>query len=259
MGRLIVVGAGMKSVSHITLEARRVINGADHCLFLVTERTLKQWIEEESKSSESLESIYFNSSKRINAYIAITEYIVKELNKYNSLCVVFYGHPSFFASSALWAVQRVKETGGEAIILPGISSADTLYADLCIDPGDVGCSIFEATDFLVHRRLFDPRCHLVLFQIGMIGGHSHNLIKKNIKVLIDYLLKYYSKEHKIILYEASVLPAMKPIIRKLALQELYKETLNKVTTLYVEPLTSTSVDYEMISKLGIEPSEFLPS
>ncbi len=127
--------------------------------------------------------------------------------------VVFYGHPCFFADSALSAAIKYKESGGQVTILPAVSSIDSLYADLCIDPGAVGTSFFDATDFLIHDRVFDKRSHLILFQIGVIGGASHSINQDNLSFLKDYLLSFYPENYKVTLYEASVLPSILPVIK----------------------------------------------
>jgi len=103
LGKLIVVGTGVKSLSHITEETKVVIRSADHCLYLVTEKHLKRWIENESTSSKSLECFFSDTKKRADIYRDITTYILEVVDKYETLCVVFYGHPAFFASSALAA------------------------------------------------------------------------------------------------------------------------------------------------------------
>ena len=46
--------------------------------------------------------------------------------------------------------------GFNAQMLAGISAEDCLFADLGLDPGKNGCQSFEATDFLIRRRQFEP-------------------------------------------------------------------------------------------------------
>ena len=102
------------------------------------------------------------------------------------ICVALEGHPSVFATPALNAVILAKQHGYYAKILPGISSEDCLFADLLIDPGSSGCQSFEATDFLIHKRIFDPTCHLILWQVDEIGilksQRSTNLATKNLQL-----------------------------------------------------------------------------
>ena len=142
MHKLIVVGSGIKSVAHITEETKKIIQCADKVLYLVHEDILKEWILREAKEAESLEPIYFGSDKRVDSYQKITTYIIDEYKKVASLCVVFYGHPTVFADSALQAVKRIKACGGYAVILPAISSMDCLFSDLEIDPGDQRMLLF---------------------------------------------------------------------------------------------------------------------
>lgn len=248
MGKLIVVGTGIKSLSHLTEETKVVISSSDHCLYLVTEKNLKDWIKSESRSSESLEVFFDDSIKRGDIYRNITSYILSEVKKYNSLCVVFYGHPVFFASSALLAVTEHKSNNNEAVILPSISSIDVMWSDLCVDPGSDGCCIFEATDFLVNKRIFDIRSHLVLLQVGVIGGDDL-FLRRNANILQSYLEDFYPATHQIILYEASVLPGQQPYVEKINLDKLGESVLSKVSTLYIPPLTKAKQDAKMVSRL----------
>ncbi len=81
----------------------------------------------------------------------------------------FYGHPGVFAKAPHQAVTIARNEGFEAQMLPGISAADCLYADLGIDPGQNGCQHFEATQFMLYHRRVDPTATLILWQIGLAG------------------------------------------------------------------------------------------
>src|SRR3546814_15863240 len=54
----------------------------------------------------------------------------------------------------------------------GVSAEDCLYADLGIDPGEVGCQQYEASQFMFYRRRIDPSAYLVLWQVGVAGDRS---------------------------------------------------------------------------------------
>lgn len=248
MGKLIIVGSGVKSLSHITEETKVVISSADHCLYLVTEKNLKDWIESVSKASSSLEFIFDTSITRAEVYRNVTEYILEQAEQYSVLCVVFYGHPIFFANSTLTAAQEHRARGGDAIILPSISSIDTLWADLSVDPGGEGCSVYDATDFLISKRVFDIRSHLVLLQVGVIGSNDFEL-KDRLGLLQDYLEEFYPKNHLVILYESSVLPGTKPYIQSVNVSDLHKVNASKVSTLYIPPYEKTVYDRAMVEKI----------
>lgn len=256
MGKLVVVGTGIKSIAHVSIEAQFIIQNADKVLYLVNEPLLKEWLERESKISESLEPIYFAQEKRVDNYAAITHYIVSESSKYDTLCVVLYGHPIIFSMPALAAVKEINDHGGDAVILPAISSLDCLYADLEFDPGDEGCFSAEATDFLIYERKFDPRSHLILLQVGNIGRHDQVLTSR-VSVLKEYLLQFYQAEHLVCYYEAAQYPLSKSRKDYFPLSEIEKQPVSSLTTLYVPPMSLATYNIDMINKLGIDPNNFI--
>lgn len=250
MNKLIVVGSGIKSISHLTEETKRVIQSADKVLYLINEDNLKQWIQREAKNSESLDSIYFSSEKRIEAYWALTNHIIEEYKKVSILCVVLYGHPSVFADSALNAVRQIKKDGGEAIILPAISAQDCLFSDLEIDPGDQGCFSIEATELVLFERCIDVYAHLILWQVanfGRIDGKKAN----NLSILKDYLSGYYPSDYSICLYEAPSLPTYPPRIEWIPLCYIDQSVISSITTVYIPPIGKKEISNKYLKLLNL--------
>lgn len=255
MHQLIVVGSGIKSVSHITEETKKIIRRADKVLYLVNEELLKTWIKRESILSESLDSIYYSTTKRIDAYNAITNYIVAEYSKFNILCVVFYGHPAVFADSALKAVKRIKLDGGHAVILPAISAMDCLYSDLNIDPGKTGCFSIEATELLIYERKIDIYSHLLLWQAANLGTHDTSYTTK-LNILHDYLLEYYTEDHPVCVYEAAQLPTQSPRIEWIKLHKLINASINPISTLYFPPDYNKKLSEKYLTLLNMDLRDF---
>lgn len=235
MHKLIVVGSGIKSVAHLTEETKRIIQNSDRVLYLVNEELLKQWIERESKSAESLEPIYFNSNKRVDSYNRITLEIIKNYYQYTNLCVVFYGHPTVFAESALKAVKMIQAEKGNAIILPAISSMDCLFSDLQIDPGEQGCFSIDATELLIYERTLDLQSHIIIWQTANLGRFDIQKTTK-ISVLKDYLCNYYSCDQLVCVYEAALYPTQIPRIEWHRLTDLERVKINPISLLYIPPL-----------------------
>jgi hypothetical protein len=88
------------------------------------------------------------------------------------VCGVFYGHPGVFSQAPHRAIEQARREGFQAHMEPGISAEDCLYADLGIDPGNVGCQHYEASQFMFYRRVVDPSAYLILWQIGIAGDRS---------------------------------------------------------------------------------------
>ncbi len=203
---LTLIGTGIKFLSHLTVEAEAHIKSAQKLLFLLNDPALQQWVLKQNPTAESLDFLYEKFEQRQDSYQAITHYILETLRKHQQLCVLMYGHPTVFAQPALNAIYQAKEQGYATLILPGISAEDCLFADLQINPGSSGCQSFETTDFLIHQRIFDPRSHLILWQVGIIGVLGHAKYIQNAeaaKILVRYLSKYYALDHEVVLYEAA--------------------------------------------------------
>src|SRR3990167_199943 len=255
MHKLIVTGSGIKSVAHITEETKKVIQCADKVLYLVHEDTLKEWILREAKEAESLEPIYFSSNKRVDAYHQITAYIINEYKKVACLCVVFYGHPTVFADSALQAVKQIKVDGGDAVILPAISSMDCLFSDLEMDPGDQGCFSIDATELLIYEKSIDTSTHVILWQCANLGTHDLNQTKK-LHVLVDYLTLYYANEHPVCIYEAAIYPSQKPRVDWITISSVASAKINASSTLYIPPANRGELSRKYFSLLEMNLDNF---
>ena len=251
---LTVVGTGIKFLSQMTLESKTYIEKADKVLYLVNDPVLKQWIADTNSNSESLDGVYFNHEQRLDSYSAITKYILNYLSKPVNLCVVMYGHPAVFSKPALDAVKVANEQGYPAKILPGISAEDCLFADLLIDPGTCGCQSYEATDFLLYSRKFDPNSHLILWQPDVIGMQTHIRNKDiiGISLLRDRLLKSYQPDHPVVIYEAAQYPGLLASIKRIELMSLPDACLSSISTLYIQPAGSSDYDRCLARMLAIE-------
>lgn len=252
---LVVVGFGIKFLSHLTTEAKVYIEKADKVLYLVNDPVVKDWISKNTKNSESLDTLYQSYNLRQDSYHAIAEYILASVRQQQHVCAVFYGHPTVFAQPGIIAVNQARKEGFDARILPGISAEDCLFADLLINPGSCGCQSFEATDFLIYKRPFSPTSHLILWQIGFIGALNHPRAHDNttgIKLLFERLAEQYDHNHEIILYEAAQYPLFEPRIDRIPLKKLNKTAISAITTLYVPPMQKAKPDIQVIDLLGIK-------
>lgn len=257
---LVLVGTGIKFLSHLTTEAITYIQQSEKVLFLVNDPAMKEWIISQNTQAQSLDFLYSQHELRKDNYTAITRYILDELHKEQHVCVVLYGHPAVFAKPGLAAIKTARTEGYFAKILPGISAEACLFADLLIDPGSQGCHSFEATDFLLYKRTFDPHGHLILWQIDAIGlldnSQQHNHQKGSL-LLVNYLKQFYPDNHNIIIYEAALYPGLEPTIKPITLAELPTSSLSKLSTLYVPPIKNHCYDQTFLDEMGISVTDLL--
>ncbi len=238
-GSLVVVGTGIKLIAHATREAVDAITRADRVFFLVDDPATEEWLRRLNATATSLRGHYREGRRRRRTYAEIARRLVAAVRSGLDVCAVFYGHPGVFVDPSHDAIRRLKRAGFSARMLPGISTEDCLFADLGVDPGERGCQSFEATDFLLHRRRFDPTSALVLWQVGLLGEASvrRGMTSRadRVRLLVRALRRSYPARHVVVLYEAAQFPVCEPVIQRVALSRLASTPMRPVTTMYVPP------------------------
>ena len=252
-GSLIVVGTGIMFASQITLEARAWIERAEKVFFLVNEPASAIWIQRLNPTAESLAPLYVEGRSRLATYRAMVERIMAAVRQGAQVCAVFYGHPGVLVTPSHEAIRQARGEGFPARMLPGISAEACLFADLAIDPAFHGCQSFDATDFLLHRRRFDPAGNLVLWQAGVTGqlNVSKRPAPAGLAVLAQTLREHYPAEHTVVLYEAAQYPGFPALIQRIALADLPATAVSTLATLYVPPRAAAEWDTAMMERLGI--------
>ena len=254
-GSLTIVGTGIQLVGHLTLGAKAWIEQADKVLYALADPVTAKWLEELNATAEAL-PYNTNNQRRRDTYREMTERMLTEVRKDLNVCAVFYGHPGVFADPAHAAIRQAKEEGFHSQMLPGISAEDCLFADLGVDPGKNGCQNFEATDFLIRRRKFDPTSVLILWQIAMVGNlgfFEQGGQIQGLKILAEVLEKDYGADHEVVIYEAAVYyPVCSATIDRIPLSKLPEAKVTEVSTLYIPPKAMAPLDREMMASLGIK-------
>lgn len=235
---LALVGTGIKTVAHLTLEAKSLISEADKLLYLLNEPLTQKYVANLTKGeSENLDSIYFSFDKRADAYNEITKTILRSIKSHENVCVAIYGHPCVYAESGLAAIREAEKYSHiKTIVSPGISSQDCMFADLRFDPAINGCLTLDASSFVFSNKKIDPSYDVVLFQIGMIGNeglptsvnHKKSMIKLQEKLII-----IYGANKTLILYEASLYPNVPPKIKPIKISELLNQEISPIASAFI--------------------------
>jgi len=261
-GKLVVVGTGLRTTGHMTIEAIAWIRRADRVLYVVGDPVAEEMIHALNANAESLQTLYSPQIKRIDTYNAMVERLMAELRAGRTVCGVFYGHPGVFVYPSHVAVTRARQEGFPAVMLPGISAEDCLFADLGIDPATTGCSSYEATDWLFNERPTDPASAMVLWQIGILGNEGYNPIGRYptplMPLLIAKLSRRYPLQHRVAVYEAAVQFGCTPSITWVPIAGMTAVPLSAASTLYIPPAAATRPDrqvYGQAAAMGIDPGQ----
>lgn len=259
-GTLTVVGTGIQAVAQTSAEAVQYIESADKVYFISADALTEIWIRRLNPAAESLNALYQPGKDRDLTYNEMVDRVLASVASGLNVCLVSYGHPGVLAYPTHEAVRRARREGYNAQMLPGISADACLFADLGIDPSLSGYQSFEATDFLVHHRNFDPHSALVLWQIGAIGVFTHRpqievWNPEGLQILADVLLKAYPAEHEVTVYEAARYACCSAKIIKVKLAALGGSQIPAIATLYVPPYGKAEFDWDMLRRLTGEVTE----
>jgi uncharacterized protein YabN with tetrapyrrole methylase and pyrophosphatase domain len=242
-------------MAQTTREAADLIAAAEKLFYVVADSITEAWLKELNATAESLYDAYAEGKPRRESYVEMVERILAPVRQGRRVVAAFYGHPGVFVNPSHEAVRIARSEGFEAEMLPGVSAEDCLFADLGIDPAPHGCCTFEATDFLIHGRRFDPTSHLILWQIGVVGEvkfrKQRPVDDRGLAVLTEVLLEHYPAQHEVVVYEAAQFVVCPPRIVPTPLSELPGGPVTAMSTLYVPPRERRAADREMLQRLGL--------
>lgn len=252
-GSIVVGGSGI-TLAHMTMETRSYIMGSDIVLHVVADAITADWIQENSRTAESMRDYYKIGLDRRQIYSRMVDRVLDAARNGQRVCAIFYGHPGIFVTPSHEIIEKARSENIPARMLPGISAEDCLVADLGFDPGTVGCQAFEATDFLLYKRVPDNRSWLIVWQPDTVGDIYFSDDRDNrerIGVLRDYLLQYYGADDEAIIYEANTYVVGKPHIQRFPLNKLCDVEMSGISTLVIPPTSEGDPDEDMVNKLSL--------
>ncbi len=252
-GNLACVGIGITLGSHLSPLARSYIEQADVVFMAVSDGIVEKWLESMNPDVRSLQALYAEGKSRMKTYREMVHAMLTQVRAGKKVCAAFYGHPGVFAWSPHEAIRIARKEGFVALMEPGISAEDCLYADLGIDPGSVGCQHYEASQLLYYKRHIDPTAYLVLWQAGVIGDQSlartatSNAYRQ---VLVDRLAQDYPLGHKVVIYRAATLPIHEPRIERTTLRKLASARIEPPDTLVLVPAQKLAPNTKLLRRLA---------
>jgi len=237
MGWLKVVGTGIR-IGHLTFEAQCAIQTADVVFSVVTDRLGKAMLDDNNPNVVDLCRFYALEKERAVTYREMADEVLGAVRAGKRVCFAIYGHPSVFAYPSRLALDTAREEGYPVEILPGISSLDSLFCDLEIDPAVHGCQVYCATALVYENRALDSRSVLTIWQAAIIG-ESRAMEKGDADCyqrLCNRLISVYGADHPVILYEAATNPFFDPDMCTIPLSDLESTKLRPYCTLVVPPI-----------------------
>ncbi|MGZ9898985.1 SAM-dependent methyltransferase [Shewanella gaetbuli] len=260
-GRLVCVGTGIQLAGQISPISQSYIETADVVFSLVTDGFSTRWLNELNDDVRSLQTFYAKEGEiksRRQSYDEMVEAILSQVAAGKLVVCAFYGHPGVFACVSHMAIKQAKQLGYKASMLPGISAEACLWADINVDPGNVGFQSLEATQFLLYNHVINPYSYLLLWQIALAGEHTltqFSTTEAKLNTLVEHLQQWYSLSHEVIIYEAANVAFQQPRVETITLAELPTADLNAISTLVVPPVAQLTLNQQILTKLNITAAE----
>lgn len=255
-----MTGCGIRAAGHLTAETEHLLRAADIVFAHAGDALAQGVIEDLAGSVVPLHTHYEVGRRRDASYEDMVEAILGPVRARKKVCAVFYGHPGVFVWPAHEAVRRARREGFEATMYPGISAEDCLFADLGVDPAVYGCQSYEATDFLLHARRFDPTAALILWQPAALGDVSRAGFETDpawVRALAEVLMADYPPDHPVTIYEAAAFPLDRPRLERVALKRLHEASFSQVSTLYFPPVAAPELSTDRLERLGVRASDLV--
>jgi L-asparaginase len=210
-----------------------------------------------------LQTYYQVDASRMSIYRSIASDILEDADAEGPVCLALYGHPLVLSTISTMVLDGADYLGLPAVVVPGISSFDTVLADLRLDPGGVGLQVQEATDLIVQRRELDPNRGLLLLQVPQVSSAVYSATQPSegkLQELVQYLGRFYSPDQPVVMVRSSTDAGQVGIVRLTELQRLSVEVLDLPNdlTLYLPPVAVNPV----ARKLGddaLRPSKMAQS
>src|SRR5205823_4552334 len=105
----------------------------------------------------SLDHLYLPLGKpRAQVYQDVADVVLAAARAGPPVAFACEGHPLIYVTPSRLIIEGARETGLHVTVLPAVSSLDTLFVDLGLDPGTTGLQVYEATTAMLYGYELQP-------------------------------------------------------------------------------------------------------
>ena len=196
---LYLVGAGILFPEHLTVQTIEILEHCQRICTNVPETRLASLPKEIREKCVCLWPLYKDNRRRIDNYRDVIDAVVDVAREHKPSAWMTPGHPFVFDSVSQKLLEHARGFGWSIQIVPGISSLDTLLAQIPYDPC-YGLVVHEATALARDKIPLNPSLATVLFQPSIFGSdlthHSKQYAGPHLKDLSAHLLRFYPAQHR---------------------------------------------------------------
>ena len=233
---LYLLGIGIKGMSQISLETQEILK---RCRLVFHLSYSHDELRALNSNLVDLADEYWTEESHDLVYDRLVARIMKEVARGPGVASVTYGHPLFFDDVHMELTRICRRKKLNCVVLPAISSLDTLSVDLGVDYGE-GLQVFEAVDLVEGKLKINPQLHTLVFQIGEYGMQTTSYIpseepKRFIKIQ-KYLMRYFPADHPIVVAMSDNGDGRTLLKSRLGRLNSHRRRIGLGSTLYLAPL-----------------------
>ena len=258
-----IVGTGIVGTHQLTREAEEVIRRSRRTFVIDSGYGVAEYLQTLCPEVTRLGSLYEPGRDRMVTYRRMAAEVLAAAVNDPPVCMAAYGHPWVYCYPTTLITRAASLLNLRVSVFPGVSSFDTLLVDLGIDIGPNGVQMYEATDLLLRRRPIQSDVMCVIWQPTVVGDLTYPTqayTVEQFRPLQEYLERFYSVEHEVILVTTRTHPLTRSTIRRFKLLDLASELVQAppVATLYIAPLVERPIEddalLEAMLTAGVEPA-----
>jgi uncharacterized protein YabN with tetrapyrrole methylase and pyrophosphatase domain len=257
LSKITIIGAGVLSPNHLTLEADRAMRGSSIIYYLLDSNPkMAAYLAKLGPELVDLADIYKEGTFDQDVYERIAEIVIVATKSHPHVCFLVPGHPLVYVTPSSLILDHARRLGIKVTVLPGISALDTMILQLRLEIGRRGLQVFESNRFVYFSFKPDTRIPLFLLQPGAIGTGFITAKRKNrarrFEILRDSLLRYYPPQHRCLLLVSKFDPRLRSVKRSVTIRSIpqYAELIDYNTSMLVPPSADFEiVDHEFYSRL----------
>jgi uncharacterized protein YabN with tetrapyrrole methylase and pyrophosphatase domain len=257
-----IVGLGINGIEHVTRQTEAACRRSNEILAVPTNPAVLTYLGTLCPKVTDLHPVsYREDERRMNAYDTMSAMTLAAALEHPPVAFATYGHPYIYVCPTRLILDAAPLLGLTVEVQPGVSSLDTMFIDLNVDPAVDGLQMYEATDLLVRQRPLQPDVPCLLWQVGSVESALYSTAEsqpERFYRIRDYLLRFYPAEHEVTAVFSAHHPLLEPSTVTFALGEMesHSEDLHQGLTLYLPPVSYREVaDLDLLLK--IESQEHL--
>jgi precorrin-3B methylase len=255
-----IVGLGMAGTHQITREVEETIRRSRRLFITDMALGVVEYLRTLCPEITDLTKQHKFSGHRIVLYRKMASEVVSTAMVEAPVCFATYGHPKMYCYPTTLIQRAAQVLNLRTVVLPGVSSLDTLLTDLGVDPGVDGLQIYEASDALIRNRPLQSDVGCVIYQVPIVlepnnrlpGKHSRD----NLRPFQEYLLKFYSPQHTALFVTTKTHPLLETITQRIPIGQIADRLLVNSTmgTLYIP-----AVRHREVANANLAESMTLPN